>query len=73
MASTGIPAMPKTTFTNDLRSMLADSIIEAGKEENLLEKTTTATFKHSYNAKSGVAVIIGQHQEDSFPGHLFCM
>ena len=87
MASTGIPAMSKSTFTateryitNDLRSMLADSIIEAGKEErNNAEKSnryfhgvpaitviadggwSKRSHKHSYNAKSGIAVIIGQH------------
>ena len=87
MASVGSPSMSKTTFTateryitEELKSMLAQSILEAGREERehaisqndyfqdipaitVIEDGgwSKRSHKHSYNAKSGVAVIIGHH------------
>ena len=87
MASVGSPSMSKTTFTateryitEELKSMLAQSMLEAGREEREHAISQNDYFqdipaitvigdggwskrshKHSYNAKSGVAVIIGHH------------
>lgn len=87
MASIGTPSMSKTTFTaterfvtEEIKSLLAKSMVAAGKEEKEFAIKNNSYFqdvpaitvigdggwskrshKHSYNAKSGVAVIIGQH------------
>ena len=84
MASVGAPSMSKSTFTCTERyvtkSLLAYSMVEAGKEERQFAIENDEYFqgvpaitvigdggwskrshKHSYNAKSGVAVIIGHH------------
>ena len=85
MASVGVPSMSKSSFTSteryiteEIQVQLAETMIEAGKEERRLAIENGDYFqgipaitviadggwskrshKHSYNAKSGVAVIIG--------------
>ena len=87
MASVGAPSMSKSTFTSteryvteEIKSLLAHSMVEAGKieqqyaieNEQYFQGVPSITVitnggwskrshKHSYNAKSGVAVIIGHH------------
>ena len=86
MASVGVASMSKSTFTateryitEDIKSLLVHSMIEAGNTERQLAIENNDYFqgvpaitvigdggwskrshKHSYNAKSGVAVIIGR-------------
>lgn len=92
MASVGAPSMAKSTFTateryitEEIKSLLVHSMLEAGKEEQQFAIENGEYFqgvpaitvigdggwskrshKHSYNAKSGVAVIIGFHTKKNF-------
>lgn len=86
LAVMGVPSMSKSSFISTERGigkrwkeMLADTMVEAGKEEKRLAEERNdyhggvpaitvvvdggwckRSHKHSYNAKSGVAIIIGK-------------